>query len=84
MSGGVSGVMQGSAVKTEEARARKRARAGGQDDGAVPADEPHRPANYVLRYTCEGHENSVHGALLPFRISKVVAPMVGQSDLAFR
>jgi len=58
-SGGVSGVMQGSAVKTEEARARKRARAGGEDEGAVAADEPHRPANYVLRYTCEGHDNSL-------------------------
>eukprot|EP01043_Picozoa_sp_COSAG02_P017661 COSAG02_NODE_805_length_16972_cov_36.668287_6_plen_173_part_00 len=58
-SGGVSGVMEGSAVKTEEARARKRARAGAQNEGAVAADEPHRPANYVLRYTCEGHDNSL-------------------------
>jgi len=50
--------MEASAVKAEEVRARKRARSSAPNEAAA-ADEPHRPANYVLRYTCEGHDNSL-------------------------
>ena len=49
--------METSAVKEEPPA--KRARAGEQKEAAAPEDEPHRPANYVLRYTCEGHDNSL-------------------------
>lgn len=50
--------MEASAANTEEARARKRARASAPNEAAA-TEEPHRPANYVLRYTCEGHDNSL-------------------------
>lgn len=50
--------METAAVKTEEPPA-KRARAAESNEDAAPAEEQHRPANYVLRYTCEGHDNSL-------------------------